>query len=232
MKPRVSHQKTAALTLVEVLVVVVVITVLASMLLPYLARPKRMENPINCVNNLKQIGLAYRIWADEYNGKYPMQVSITNGGTMELNNGSNALATFLVMSNELATPKILRCPGDAIHLPLDGNFSSQLAGHVSYFVGMDADQDHPQMFLSGDDNFAIGGLSVKSGLLEFSTNAPITWTSGRHDDSEKAHFWILTRRAFCGNIGLVDGSVASVTDSGLANLLNQTGIATNRFAIP
>jgi prepilin-type processing-associated H-X9-DG protein len=83
---------------------------------------------------------------------------------------------------------------------------------------MDADQGHPQMLLSGDDNFAIGGVPVKSGLLELSTNAPITWTAERHVNQ--------------GNIGLVDGSVASVTDSGLADLLRQTGVTTNRLAIP
>ncbi|MGA2854828.1 MAG: hypothetical protein ABSE90_11955, partial [Verrucomicrobiota bacterium] len=132
----------------------------------------------------------------------------------------------------LTTPIILVCPQDKEHLPPAANFSSQLAGHVSYFVNVDANDANPQMFLSGDDNFAIGGVPVKSGLLELSTNTPITWTSGRHEDSEMAHFWTPTRRAFYGNIGLVDGSVASVTDSDLINLLRQTGVATNRLAIP
>jgi len=123
-----------------------------------------------------------------------------------------------VMSNELSTPKVLVCPQDKSHLPPAANFSSQLVSHISYFVGLDAEQDHPQMFLSGDDNFAIGGVPVKSGLLKLSTNAPVTWTAARHKNA--------------GNIGLADGSVETVDDSGLANLLGQTGVATNRLAIP
>jgi len=218
MKPRVSNQKTAALTLVEVLVVIFVLFVLATMLLPMLAAKKK-SSKLGCVNYLKEIGISYRIWAGDNNDKYPMQVSVTNGGAMELTaDGRNAWLNFLVMSNELSTPKILICPQDKKHLPTAVDFSSGLAGHISYFVGMDADQGHPQMLLSGDDNFAIGGVPVKSGLLELSTNAPITWTAERHVNQ--------------GNIGLVDGSVASVTDSGLADLLRQTGVTTNRLAIP
>jgi hypothetical protein len=47
---------------------------------------------INCVNNLKQIGLAFRIWAGDNNEKYP--------------------TSLVVMSNELSTTKILVCPSD------------------------------------------------------------------------------------------------------------------------
>jgi hypothetical protein len=229
MNPRVSNQKTAALTLVEVLVVIVVLFVLAVVILPAINSHHEREH-ISCVRNLKQISLAFLIWEGDNGGKYPMQVSVTNGGMMELTaDGKNAWLNLVMMSNELSTPIILVCPQDKEHLPPAAKFSSQLAGHVSYFVNVDANDANPQMFLSGDDNFAIGGVPVKPGLLELSTNAPITWTSGRHEDSEMAHLWIPTKY---GNIGLADGSVASVTGSGLANLLSQTGVTTNRLAIP
>lgn len=218
MNPRVSHQKTVAITLVEVLVVIVVLFVLFSILLPSTNHPKSTARRSQCLQNLKQIGLAYYVWADDHNGKFPMQVSVTNGGTMDLNNGRNAWLNFLVMSNYLNTPKLLVCPQDKEHQPPANEFSWQLAGYVSYFVGLDAATNHPHMFLSGDDNFAIGGVPVKPGLLEFSTNAPITWTAERHNR--------------LGNIVLDDGSVADTTSSFLQQLLVQTGVATNRLAIP
>jgi hypothetical protein len=74
------------------------------------------------------------------------------------------------------------------------------------------------MLLSGDDNFEIGGVPVKSGLLELSTNTPISWTAARHK--------------FVGNIGLSYGSVQQVTQSGLRQAVQQAGFATNRLAIP
>ena len=220
MNPRVSLQKTAAMTLTEVLVVIAVVAVLLILLSPWQEpRAEGKARQIDCVNNLKQIGLAYFLWAGDHDGKFPMQVSVTNGGTMELTaDGRDAWLNFLVMSNELNTPKVLWCVADRDQVTATNWTSDFSAANISYFVGLDASTNHPQMFLSGDDNFAIGGVPVKSGLLEVSTNAHITWTAKRHVNQ--------------GNIGLSDGSVASVTDSALANLLHQTGVATNRLAIP
>ena len=205
------------MTLVEAVVVVFVLAIVLAMLLPALKAAKHKGGP-SCVNNLKQIGLAYRLWAGDHGDKYPMETSITNGGTMGLADGRNVWINYFVMSNELATPKILLCRQDTNHEPAAVNFSWRLAGHVSYFVGLNADTNHTQAFLAGDDNFEINGAPVKSGLLEFSTNAPIAWTAARHK--------------FSGNILLADGSVQTVTISGLTNLVHQTGLATNRLAIP
>jgi len=49
------------MTLVEVLVVIVVLMILTVLLLPWLTY-QGIRKPLYCVNNLKQIGLAYRIW--------------------------------------------------------------------------------------------------------------------------------------------------------------------------
>ena len=114
MKPRLSKKRNAAMTLFEVGVVIAIVMILVVVFLPRFARSPEHSSRINCVNNLKLIGLAYRIWAGDNNDKYPMQVSTTNGGTMELMaDGKNVWRNFLVMSNELSTPKILFCPAGA-----------------------------------------------------------------------------------------------------------------------
>src|SRR5579863_2689739 len=96
----------AGLTVLDVFVIVCVLFVLAAMILPAISRPTRCQK-INCTNNLKQTGLAFRIWEGDNNDKYPMQVSTTNGGAMELVALGNPVPVFQVMSNELSTPKIL-----------------------------------------------------------------------------------------------------------------------------
>jgi prepilin-type N-terminal cleavage/methylation domain-containing protein len=220
MKPRISNQRNHALTLIEVLVVIVVILILAAILFPG-RTPQTKARRINCVNNLKEIGLAYHIWAGDHEDKFPMQVSITDtngGGTIELISTGNVLATFQIMSNELSTPTLLYCTADKDHARATDFTTNFSAKNISYFVGVDADQSHPQMILSGDDNFEISGVPVKSGLLELSTNAPISWTSARHH--------------FVGNIGIADGSVQQVTQNGLRQAFQQTSLVTNRLAIP
>ena len=112
MKPRFSNQRNHALTLVEVLVVIAVMTIFAALLLPALAPHHDGRQRINCVNNLKEIGLAYRVWEGDNGDKYPMAVSTGKGGSMEYTDGANTFRHFLVMSNELSTPKILICPAD------------------------------------------------------------------------------------------------------------------------
>lgn len=74
--------------------------------------------PITCANNLKQIGLAFRMWAIDHDGRFPFHQSTNDGGTMEFcakaggGADSNAALHFRVMSNELSTPLILVCPKD------------------------------------------------------------------------------------------------------------------------
>jgi prepilin-type processing-associated H-X9-DG protein len=209
------------MTLTEVLVVIVVLAVLLLVFLPAFISDNP-RNPryfrIQCVSNLKQIGLACRIWANDNNDKYPMQVSSTNGGAMELIAAGNVAACFQVMSNELEMPRLLICPADRNRIPATSFTNGLNNSNISYFVGLDADQKNPRVFLSGDDNFDIGGAEVKSGLLRLSTKAPITWTAARHKHA--------------GNIGFADGSVWQMNAENLQQELQQTGVVTNRLAIP
>jgi hypothetical protein len=100
------------------------------------AKGKAQE--INCVNNMKQIGLAFRTWALDNGDAFPFQVSTNSGGTLELCSrnstgmDANSFYHFLVMSNELSTPKILVCPQDK--KPAAQTFETLSAANVTYQV--------------------------------------------------------------------------------------------------
>ena len=222
-----------AFTVIELLIVIAVVAILAAILLPALAKPHGYgRQGIACVNNLKQIGLAFKLWANDNSGKYPMQVSVTNEGTMELIKDGDVFVHFLVMSNELSTPKVLICPqetdpakkyatsfGQSSSADPSGSVPFSSDTNLSYFVGLDAEDGLlSQQLLSGDWNLAIGGVPVKHGLYEVRNNTSISWVGSRHGKK--------------GNIGLADGSVQQVDSSGLRSLLVQSGVATHRLAIP
>ena len=214
MKPRFANQKTAALTLTEVLVVIAALVLLACILLPVLAAWKHKSNRISCISNLKQVGITYRMWADDNGGKFPMQVSVTNGDAMELIATGNVAAYFRVMSNELDSPQVLICPQDTEHISAT-DFASLNNSNISYFVGLDAADTQPQSLLSGDDNLMVNGKRVQSGILDLHTTDSLAWTEERHQGA--------------GNVLLGDGSAQQANSADLTSLAR---FATNRLAIP
>src|SRR5579863_3075786 len=64
-------QATVAFTLIELLVVIGIIGILASLLMPSFSRAKGKANDVKCISNLRQIGIALSIYADENQGRLP-----------------------------------------------------------------------------------------------------------------------------------------------------------------
>jgi prepilin-type N-terminal cleavage/methylation domain-containing protein len=229
-----------AFTLIELLVVIAIIAILAAMLLPALAAAKKKATKIACVNNLKQVGLAFRIWEGDNNDTYPMGIAPNAGGpscpsdlptvgTIFKSGWAvadlgtyGASAVFQCMSNELSTPKIVFCGSDNKSVATNfvsptskppGNFNNLT---VSYFVGRDATESNPQGFLTGDRSISDASknatLAISNSVIAIGTNgAPnLAWTAGMMHDKT-------------GNIGLSDGSVQSTTSSGLRSQTTTTG---------
>jgi competence protein ComGC len=232
MKTHCSIRRNHGLTLVELVVVIFGIAFLVALLLPALAAAKYKHSGLSCVNNLQEIGLAYRIWEGDNGDLYPTSVSVTNGGAMESAATGDVAAVFQVMSNELSTPKILVCPLDTTHTLATNFVNGFSAKNISYFAGLDATNDsNPQMLLLGDNNFSVDGVPAKSDLLKVSTNSMVAWLPGRHPFYQP-HFWESAPKHFSGNAAMNDGSVQQFRSDAFQNALVHTGLATNRFAIP
>ncbi len=216
------QQSKKAFTLIELLVVIAIIAILAAMLLPALAAAKRKAQKINCVNNLKQVGLSFRLWGGDNGDKYPMTVSSLQGGSSEyMALGSGALETFRCMSNELNTPKILACTSDNVKTPAL-TFQSFGSTNVSYFLDTLASEPNPQNIIAGDRSIGTA-TAINTAAATMFLNAVQTWVPN-------TSIWAWTANDMhqkSGNLILADGSVQSVSISGLQQALkdNTNGIS-------
>jgi prepilin-type N-terminal cleavage/methylation domain-containing protein/prepilin-type processing-associated H-X9-DG protein len=107
------RQRRAGFTLVELLVVVAVIAILAAILFPVFARAREKARQTKCLSNLRQVGLALRMYVDDYDGLYPTvlaeDTSPDTPGAFDL----NAVADWTEMiADHLKDKQIQRCPSD------------------------------------------------------------------------------------------------------------------------
>jgi hypothetical protein len=201
------------MTLLEVVVVIFALGLLIAMLLPALAAAKIKHAHIDCVNDLKEDYLGFKIWEGDNGDKYPMDVSTNLGGAFEFFDKDELGQGFMVASNQLATPKILVCPED--NRCWLTNWADLQNTNISYFVDIDATEFNTNMALFGDRN-VIGGIPLPNGLTAFNHANPIHWDSNMHHNR--------------GNIVYTDGRVdGSISSERLFQVLGQT---TNRYAFP
>ena len=175
-----------------------------------------------CAQNLKQVGMAINVFAVDHNDQFPMQISVTNGGSMEfVGTGSPALH-FQTVSNYLSDNwGLLLCPADDSKQRAS-NHAVISDRNISYFLGMDATYGSPSIILDGDRNLGTPVRPVKPGLFSLTTNATVSWTREMHGKGATV---------MGGNVLFADGHV-EWSARNLPEVTQRQNLATNRLAFP
>jgi prepilin-type N-terminal cleavage/methylation domain-containing protein len=172
-------------SLVELLTVIAIIGIVAGMLLAVLNKADTRAKRVTCINNLRELGIAFHEFSDDHNGNYPMQVPASDGGSQDyleaaaIINGNFYFSYrfFQTLSNVLITPRLLVCPND--NRPAATNFATLRNANISYFSTAFARVGDANALLAGDRNLT-NNLDTEQSRLLLTPENPLKWTSEMH----------------------------------------------------
>ena len=145
----------ANFTLIELLIVIAIIAILAGMLLPALNKARESAKNTQCLGNLKQIGLGFSLYLDDYRGAFPPRQPVS-AGTRE--NWSMAIGRYIYNKSLSArdySKSVFLCPTDR-HKCIDDRNGAALAGQNYLLYG------YNMQLSNGVDATSWGGVKTDS----------------------------------------------------------------------
>ncbi|MCK5804494.1 MAG: prepilin-type N-terminal cleavage/methylation domain-containing protein [Lentisphaeria bacterium] len=207
-------------TLIELLVVIAIIAILASMLLPALRQAREKARAISCTNQLKQLTLGCRMYADD-NNEYTTSFYYLNGSANVWPGGGSTRGVMWMYQiyPYINTTEVFNCPssyrpGSPDKFEWNGNYTGAIQyGHTRYMSGWKGMSlpliKQPTEVVQLVDTTYKAGASALSYVSYYNGNDR-TYVPGRHTNS--------------ANLGFADGHVSSYRAARVQGA--------NRYALP
>jgi len=203
-----SRQRRAAFTRIELAVILAVLAVLVLLTLPLLANNSMRSNQAGCLNNLRQIGIAFQTWGNDHEDRRPWFVPMSEGGAISNTFRSEAYFLYAFLSNHIA-PGVLMDPSETAPFkrraenwaftPNGGFLHSAFKNNaVSYMLGLHTSFDA--------NNILAADRHVQFGAARFCPVGGITMVLPL-ESGPAFKGWTNNVHGLAGNLLLNDGHV-------------------------